>query len=398
MSSSALSPSEDSLNVASLPAVEYVRGRHERPFNGLRGHEAVAFLQRFHNGESIDIDGQTLSVNDVSPEVEIGPPVAFVSGYYADGDSLRQMMYDICLSGRRVLCYNSYHGIEPSQEFRAKYADKIRELEERDPSANIEPQLRKAAALIEMLDRKGVPRADIFGHSEGAIVGTIASYLRPDLFGTKAFLCPAGLVGEKSLATIKMRKALDDLTVLQQRVERTVSTITHGARTALQCVLPNGTLDHSKTPPIIFRQISPRLGEHIESDLTPGQFIEARGSIMSWSKWVDSQLNYYPRLGKEYKYNADDAKLQAELESLVDRRLERWLPLLEKGSVVIGACDRDQLFPPAEVGQYAAQAGIENIDVLHDATHNAHHFQPDKVTAFIKKALRIRKKPSNQNE
>jgi pimeloyl-ACP methyl ester carboxylesterase len=64
------------------------------------------------------------------------------------------------------------------------------------------PQLRKAMAIIEMLDQKKVKNVDAIGHSEGAIVLTLAAKLRPDLFHSIAFFNPAGLSRKRNIGSL----------------------------------------------------------------------------------------------------------------------------------------------------------------------------------------------------
>ncbi len=366
---------------------EQIAGRHIRPFDQLSGEEAFATVQKLNaSEEELDIDGKKLCVHDLKPERETGRPLVFVSGYYAEGDSMRQMMYDMHLSGRRVLAFNSYHGIEPSAAFMAQHHDRIEELKQADPDAPIEPQLRKAAALIEMLDRKGLQQVDIFAHSEGTIVATIAACLRPDLFAKKAFLAPSGMIGHVSKVTVMMRKVRDGLDTTSQRLEHMLAEARYGISSRIRGLLAGSKQEPRQAKPMAWRQISTRYGNDPMQDLSP---VQRREAGRTYREWVEAQGTYLPSIHREYVDTADKQHLDSELESLVRRQLDHLLPIMGTDDLVVGACERDRLYPPKEVRKHAEAAGVRRFMVIRDATHNAHHFQPDKVTAFISRAIGI---------
>ena len=382
--------------------VDHIEGSNQRPFEQLDPYEAAELAVDFHdNAQTIDTGSGELVINDVSPEVQTGKPIVFVAGYYAEGSSMRQSMYDMVLSGRRTLTFSGYHGIDLTPEFRQKYEPKILELQRADLSSSILPQLRKAAALIAMLDEKGLKNVDVFAHSEGCIVTSIAAYLRPDLFAKKAMLCPAGSVGEKSVGAIKMRKGIDDAVAIQRRVENSIADTSYAIQTACRSVLSgvglqSGERDETRTA---WRQIDPRYASDaqqrrsmIQQDLSPKQRADAN---RSWLRWMQIQKGYAGGIpfsglyGREYNRDADKGHLKSELNSLVRRRLEKWMPMIGADSVVVGACSRDALYPPGEVFEQMAQGGVSQFIEVGDATHNVQHYQPGKVTQFIAESLDV---------
>ena len=55
-------------------------------------------------------------------------------------------------------------------------------------------ELRKAAALIQVCNAKGIAQVDVVAHSEGAMYVAIAATLRPERFRNLVFIAPAGML------------------------------------------------------------------------------------------------------------------------------------------------------------------------------------------------------------
>lgn len=345
----------------SFPPPKRLLPTEDRPTDHLSEHSKKNLTDRFHaSTRQVATTDGSFVVQDLLPEgMETGLPVLFVPGYYAEGDSFLQPMLDVHLLGRRVVTYNAYHGIDDAS-FRARHAQQIAHLQQLDPETDIGPHLRKAQALIATLEAAGIPRADVVAHSEGAIVATIAAYLRPDLFARKAFLNPAGLIGEPmggGLPGIFLGKALDDAGMAIRRNDRSLGQIMHDTLAACASMLPAWLVDPQSKRPAAFpyRVVSPRYDGNMKRE-----------------------------------YDAGDPKhLKAELNTLATRRLERWLALIDPETVAIGASAQDQLYPPPLVFKHARKGGVRELYSLQFATHNVQHFIPAQVTQFIAHALRL---------
>jgi pimeloyl-ACP methyl ester carboxylesterase len=104
--------------------------------------------------------------------------------------------------GRRVLVMANLHGID---------APEISGLPH--------PQVRKAMAIIKMLDAKGIRKADFAGHSEGAIISAIVGKLRPDLVRNVVLHNPAGVKENESTVPFIGRSVLEAMRGLFRRKE-----------------------------------------------------------------------------------------------------------------------------------------------------------------------------------
>lgn len=64
------------------------------------------------------------------------------------------------------------------------------------------PELRKAQALLDLIDKSDSDNVDIIAHSEGAIYSVIAASLHPEKFRNIVIVAPAGMIGEDTLASL----------------------------------------------------------------------------------------------------------------------------------------------------------------------------------------------------
>ncbi len=143
----------------------------------------------------------TLRLPDVAVDVvdlpargpESGPAIVLLPGFAETPHSFTANLHGLN-DARRVLAVGNCHGIDTAP---------IR--------GHAHPQLRKAQAVIAMLDAKGVRGADLVAHSEGGVVASIVARLRPDLIRNIVLLNPAGLMAEESLPALLMRFTLDGI-------------------------------------------------------------------------------------------------------------------------------------------------------------------------------------------
>jgi hypothetical protein len=195
------------------------------------------------------------------------------------------------------------------------------------------------------------------------------------------------MIGPCDSKKIITRKLLDDADVVRKRAEQTVGILTGAARGTLSTLLPGIVSPPEKNDALRYRQISRRYGEDTRQDLTHTQLAGQR----SWAEWWKIQRQYFTRLGLEYNREADKQRLSDELTALTGRQLDKWLAHTGTENLVIGAAERDRLYPPQEVATQAGNAGIEKVLVVPDATHNMQHFEPAKVVTFLREALGVGK-------
>lgn len=271
----------------------------------------LRILHEFLERGELEVDGEQLETIDVSPEQQQHEtPVVVVPGVTSTGNAYREFMVPLVENGRRVLSYNAPHGVEITGNA-AKWSHA--------------EQLRKAAALIAMLEEKGIEQADIVAHSEGAIVTALVAHLRPDLIRNIVLMQPAGMVGKGSVPGFLGRASLDT-------VKYVSDSISHIADAA-------------------FRKIQ-RL-----------MLTESLKSVLG-----------------------DPIQTYKELESIVDMELHEFLKVLqeEQGkNVAVVQGEKDYLYPPRKMNRYIAAAGIpEDRRFSVDGSHNSHATKP-RITASV---------------
>lgn len=162
------------------------------------------FDELFANQEIYESPAGKNRVVDVSPEFpRTELPVTLLSGMGATPEVNKQIIQTFWKDGRRTLsmAYDRKGGkgeVTPEVSFGA------------------EEQIRKADALIDALERKGIGKTDVVGHSEGALVAIIAASKRPDLFRNIILLDPAGMVGESNVMQLVIRQMKENIAVAKR--------------------------------------------------------------------------------------------------------------------------------------------------------------------------------------
>jgi pimeloyl-ACP methyl ester carboxylesterase len=156
---------------------------------------------KFKNPEKLQVEGGSVFVVDLQPEkTKTETPLILVPGWAATANVLEKNAR-LLARDRRVLAISSPHGITPSDQ------------ENTDaPLA----ELRKAESVLKVLDAKGIEKADVIAHSEGAIFVTAAALKNPERFRNIVLYAPAGLIGEDSFWELALRFNADILTQLSQ--------------------------------------------------------------------------------------------------------------------------------------------------------------------------------------
>ena len=72
-------------------------------------------------------------------------------------------------------------------------------------------QLRKAQAILAVIEGRNIDKVDVIAHSEGAVSICIAASLKPERFRNIVLVSPGGLIGKDNLASLAIRFALTSL-------------------------------------------------------------------------------------------------------------------------------------------------------------------------------------------
>ena len=171
-----------------------IEGIQERSYGSIR---ALMNLKKIESK-----DGQEIEYYDVAPSApEQGEarPLLVVPGFATGPLSFSPIIVGLA-NRRRVLSVSNPHGIkvDPQKGF---------------PT----PQLRKAMAIIEMLDHEGIEGIDAVGHSEGAIVLDLVAQLRPGLINHMVLSHPAGLSEKRGFLKLMLDSQVADKAKKQRR-------------------------------------------------------------------------------------------------------------------------------------------------------------------------------------
>lgn len=145
--------------------------------------------RRLQKKESVNIDGTVLEVIDLHPETpKSDVPVLLAPGWAPSLKVFRENMLTLARLGRRVIAIDAPHGIP---------TERIEGLSD--------PEARKSAAILHVLQAKGIGKVDVIGHSEAGLYVTAAALQRPDQFRNIVLVDPAGIIGEDRLEKLSAR-------------------------------------------------------------------------------------------------------------------------------------------------------------------------------------------------
>ncbi|MBI4092087.1 MAG: alpha/beta hydrolase [Candidatus Levybacteria bacterium] len=150
----------------------------------------VSFERQFWQKERFVSPYGQVSVIDVKPETVTDQiPILIAPGWSEDYQTYRKTLKTAFNSSRRALSLE-YSRLSGSVIGNEGYP---------------EVELRKARLILDMLKKKGIDRADVIAHSEGAINVLIAAMLKPEQFRNIVLDKPAGLVGKDTRSTLTGR-------------------------------------------------------------------------------------------------------------------------------------------------------------------------------------------------
>ncbi|KKQ89634.1 MAG: Alpha/beta hydrolase fold protein [Candidatus Curtissbacteria bacterium GW2011_GWC2_38_9] len=180
---------------------------------------APSFKQQFKSREELHFPEGKITVVDVVPRVlSDETPVLLVPGWSENYDTYKKTLAVGFNEGRRIVTVGqSGNGQSPeSQEYP-------------------EEELRKAQLLLNVLGKKGIEKADVIAHSEGAINGLIAAIMKPYQFRNIVLDKPAGFIGKDTKAALTgrfIKLLLQEIIARPILLTDSTSSIRAGARTA----------------------------------------------------------------------------------------------------------------------------------------------------------------------
>jgi pimeloyl-ACP methyl ester carboxylesterase len=140
--------------------------------------------KQFTTREIIELPGQDIEVVDLKPDqLKTEVPVFLGVGWGGEPDAYKNNLLYLANKGRRAIALDAVHGI-----------DNDIEIEHDTDFPDIE--MRKVAALVEVLTKKDIAKVDAIGYSEGGMYITLAAILYPEKFRNLVLVNPAGMIGK----------------------------------------------------------------------------------------------------------------------------------------------------------------------------------------------------------
>jgi pimeloyl-ACP methyl ester carboxylesterase len=162
--------------------------------------ERTSLEEQFDHPETYRYGSTPIEVYDIQPEnIKSEVPAFFVPGWAASPEVFRENILLIAKEGRRVLSANTVHGIDQDPDFG------------KGDKKYVVAELRKAAALIKVIEKKGIEKIDLITHSEGSINGLIAATMIPDKIRNIILVNPAGLIGKDTFPRLLKGFSLEQI-------------------------------------------------------------------------------------------------------------------------------------------------------------------------------------------
>lgn len=142
-----------------------------------------SFERQWANPEKVKIGEREIEIEDIKPENgKTAVPTIIGLGWSERPEAHKGNIKTFVDKGRRVISPDTPHGIEAPPK-------------ENYPTV----ELRKMAALVRTLEARGIEKADIVAHSEGAVFSVMAAYFYPERFRSLVLVNPAGMIGSDNI-------------------------------------------------------------------------------------------------------------------------------------------------------------------------------------------------------
>lgn len=180
--------------------------------------------------EEFECPGGQIKVIDVEPsEQKTSVPVLVIPGWGETSRTFETSISVLADAHRRVLTID-----QPRW-------GPIQSPERDDQRVYPKYELTKALNVLGVLKQKGIEKADVLAHSEGAIAAVMAASISPDQFRSIVLVAPGGMIGNEGLADV-VSKLFRTMTDFLKRVATDQEARQHllvSARETIKSVLKN---------------------------------------------------------------------------------------------------------------------------------------------------------------
>ncbi len=161
----------------------------------------IDFESQFNKKETIEFQGMTVQFIDISPtQKNTDVPIFIVHGWGVKDHATFKDVLRFFYEKKRRVFFLDY--LSQNKKIVGKsYKEKSSLL------SNITPliELRKAEAILAVVEHKNISQFDTVFYSEGGINGVIAAIIHPEKFRNIILVDPGGLIGKDSVLKLTWR-------------------------------------------------------------------------------------------------------------------------------------------------------------------------------------------------
>lgn len=151
------------------------------------------YAKNFKEPEYFDFENHEIKYYEFSPKQDLisQKPIIFIGGFGKDAGAYQKEILKLVISGRKVIFVNPLYGI--------KIKNKSSLFEERGNMKDLPEVIKnKTNELLAVVQHLNIENADVVGHSQGGVLGTVLATALPNLVDKLILLNPAGLYGKDS--------------------------------------------------------------------------------------------------------------------------------------------------------------------------------------------------------
>ncbi len=281
-----------------------------------KGAETVEIKKKTEKFSWGDID-----TIDIKPkEIKTETPVFFAPGWSITIETLEKPLRELAKYNRRVISLSHLRtgGVEKENE-----------------------ELRKAASLLAILERKNIEKTDMIGYSEGAINLLLLADIAPEKFRNIVLLGPAGLTGKENVIKIATRFTMELLNFLKNASENGSRTLVE----SLKYIAENPIRSYKEVTEIaqadifdLMKRVKEKgVGVSIVAGAEDETFfmekIQAKIKKLGHGEWKNYFDGFYSIKGGHFDFIDESKKYMAGVDNILDDAERKYNKEIEKRSI-----------------------------------------------------------------
>lgn len=164
-----------------------------------------SFAEQFRDREAIETEGGKVETVDINPDAG-GTPYMLIPAWACTANVYEPAIENFA-EGYKSDEDTMENPNEPKQKARVLMFDAARfggsaVSSSEEVNKYPEEEIRRANAILGVLDAKGIEKVNAVGHSEGAINLVLAAMVNPEKFESLTLFAPAGLIGKDTFTRL----------------------------------------------------------------------------------------------------------------------------------------------------------------------------------------------------